>query len=436
MAQRDGTVPMRLERVPTPPPFDLTGQTRRAEMPAVPPGEVEIEETAPPSAPEPPEPAARPVVKSMGKAVDKSMSTVSGGMWRGVDSLEDLPGRTPAARTGKENPDFLPLVENSKTQEEKDTRFPGLKTGGRGKIRAVIDPMTIQLGGGKTIRLAGIEVPDADPARPGDIAISAQELLKSLASGKSAALHVSRDRVRGRSNRLGQTLAQVELEGGKDAPAQWLQGALLEKGLARVRPETDSPELVKRMLDIEARARAGRVGLWALPEYAVLSHEAAAGKIGSFQIVEGVLREVSAVRGTLYLNFGDNWRTDFSGGIEPQARTALTRAGIKPLDWKGKRVRLRGFVEERNGPYIAIDFPSQIEFPEDSREPPPETASTENTTKFKPLQGLRHIAVKPAKVKNAQEEAREKENSAASETTLSPDARPYDGTDRTLSRPP
>jgi micrococcal nuclease len=64
--------------------------------------------------------------------------------------------------------------------------------------------------------------------------------------------------------------------------------------------------------------------------------------------------------GRIYLNFADDWRSDFTISIE-QDVPALAAAGIDLKGLAGKPVRVRGWIEWRNGPMIAATHPEQLE---------------------------------------------------------------------------
>ncbi len=69
----------------------------------------------------------------------------------------------------------------------------------------------------------------------------------------------------------------------------------------------------------------------------------------------------AVVRGRVYLNFGPDWRTDFTIAIAPRDRRRFTRAGLLPGDWDGRRLRVRGWLKRYNGPMIEATHPEQIE---------------------------------------------------------------------------
>ena len=83
---------------------------------------------------------------------------------------------------------------------------------------------------------------------------------------------------------------------------------------------------------------------------------------GAFQIVRGEVRRVAPVRDYVYLNFGADWRRDFTVRIRRQELEArFARSGTDALALAGHRVEVRGFVLEAGGPLIEVSHPEQIE---------------------------------------------------------------------------
>ena len=130
---------------------------------------------------------------------------------------------------------------------------------------------------------------------------------------------------------------------------------------ARVFSVADNRALAGDMLALEGEARAAGRGLWADPYYRVLSPEKAAEALDSFQLVEGKVARVSTAHGVTYVDFGADWREDFSLTIDAQARRRFIAAGLAPDSLAGRRVRVRGWLKSRNGPSIDVTHPEQIE---------------------------------------------------------------------------
>jgi micrococcal nuclease len=81
----------------------------------------------------------------------------------------------------------------------------------------------------------------------------------------------------------------------------------------------------------------------------------------TYQLVEGVVAAVGEAGGRIYLNFAKDWRSDFTIVVEGSDAGAFRTAGMELKTLAGKSVRVRGWVEWRNGPMIAASHPEQIE---------------------------------------------------------------------------
>lgn len=252
------------------------------------------------------------------------------------------------------------LEENRPTANSaRGSAFEGLKRTGSGRVDRVIDATTITLKDGKIVRLSAIDVPGLRGAEPDDNALLAFQLIqKLLPNGTEVALYQTRDAKAGRTNRMGQTLAHLHLE--KDNI--WLQGALLSVGLARAMPTEANPQMIREMLALETKARAEKKGIWAdNSPYRLYRDTGLTGKTGTVQVVEGKVLKAASVKNNLYLNFGSDWRTDFTVRVTPETRRQLSRAGIDPMALTGKTIRARGYIEEYNGPMITLETIHHLE---------------------------------------------------------------------------
>lgn len=227
----------------------------------------------------------------------------------------------------------------------------------RWRVAAVVDGDTLELEGGRLVRLAGIEAakppPDADGERRWPLAEGATAALRDMALGRFVA-------VRGEvaTDRHGRLLAHLERDDGL-----WLQAELLTRGHARVHTRPDTRAYAAEMLAAEAAARAANRGIWRTRVYAVrpAEPEALRRDRDSFQIVEGRVLSVGKAGGEAYLNFGADWKTDVTVHIDRAALRDFAKAGIDPLSYEGRLVRVRGWVELRNGPMIEATHPEQVE---------------------------------------------------------------------------
>ncbi len=228
------------------------------------------------------------------------------------------------------------------------------------RVTAVLDGDTLELEDGRQVRLAGIEAAkpprSANPAdgRVWPLAEAATRVLSDLALDRRVLLHGPAP-----VDRHGRLLAHLVREDGL-----WLQSALLVRGTARVHTRPDARAYAAEMLAGEDAARNAGRGLWRSRVYAVRDAADAdelARDRDSFQLVEGVVLAVSKSGGETWLDFGADWRSDVTVHIGRAAMREVTRAGIDPLSYEGRRVRVRGWITLRNGPMIEITHPEQIE---------------------------------------------------------------------------
>jgi len=200
------------------------------------------------------------------------------------------------------------------------------------------------------IRLAELDAPDPELSR---------DALAEWAEGRPVRLSYAGQM----RDRYGRALAQVHVTGA-DGRETWLQARLVETGAARVLSHADNHAAARDLLVLEGHARAAGRGLWSDPAHAVRdTHpDALAQDIGSVQVVEGRVIEATQLRsGRIYLNFGADYRTDFTVMIEADDAPAFETAGLTPDALETRRIRVRGWIEDENGPMIRIDHPERIE---------------------------------------------------------------------------
>jgi endonuclease YncB( thermonuclease family) len=227
-------------------------------------------------------------------------------------------------------------------------------------VRQVLDGDTMELAqpidGATTLRLATIEAvkppldlpadtpwPLADTARAALAELTAQGCLDLALQGR----YLDRHR---------RIVAQATRDDGL-----WLQGELVRRGLARVRTAPDNRSQVGELLALEEEARRARRRLWAEAYYRVRSADESDPGVGGFRIVEGTVRRASRVENRVYVNFGDDWRSDFTVTVPTKALADFRAVGLDPLTLGGRRIRVRGVVEAIHGPAIEATHPQQIE---------------------------------------------------------------------------
>lgn len=142
---------------------------------------------------------------------------------------------------------------------------------------------------------------------------------------------------------------------------RWIQNELLSRGLARVSIAPDRTECSVELFAAEARARAAHAGIWASPVYAIRTRLNLWPDLGTFQIVQGKVLNTSKRNGRVYLNFGADWRTDFTVTVDPEDMSNFRESGVDPMSYSGQTIRVRGWVQSLNGPEIEVPNPQGIE---------------------------------------------------------------------------
>jgi endonuclease YncB( thermonuclease family) len=231
-----------------------------------------------------------------------------------------------------------------------------LEQSGSGVAAEIVDGDTLFLDNGTEVRLVGLQAPKLALGRKGfepwPLADESKAQLEELTLGKHLSLSYGGRRV----DRYGRALAHLHGDDGL-----WIQGEMLRLGMARVYTFRDNTALAGQMLELERQARAAGRGIWSHPFYAVRRHDRLKKDIGSFQLVEGRVRRVAQVRGNTYLNFGEDWRTDFTVFVDSRDRRRMEKAGHDLHALEGQVIRVRGWVKSYNGPSIRVDHWEQIE---------------------------------------------------------------------------
>lgn len=249
---------------------------------------------------------------------------------------------SPAHAEDAENPSYPTLV----TQE--DAR--PLRPGPAGRIDRAIDGKKIRLQDGRIVELAGIDIPD-------QIAPEAKDFIDTLfADGhrRDVIVYLTPTAEAGRTTRMGHDLAHLVRQDGH----VWVQGALIAEGLARAWPTPANPQLSDQMFALENQAIADQRGLWAAdsPHRLMLAIDTLDSS-GQMMVVEGTVRGAAMVRNVTYLNFGADWRSDFTVALSPDVRRDFSRRGVDVLGLQGRPVRVRGWVRSYNGPYMELEHP-------------------------------------------------------------------------------
>ena len=231
-----------------------------------------------------------------------------------------------------------------------------------GPVARVTDGRTLVLADGRTVRLAMIEVPAMPPPsasateRQAGAARASRAALAGLVAGNDIALAASG------TDRYGRVLARAYV--ARNGTWRPVEIDLVAAGQAFVSPYADNQNCAGDLIAAERRARVGKVGLWDDPYHAAREADdpaAVLAALGRFAIVEGRVVSVRESGGTIYVNFGRRWSEDFTVTISKRNERSFAEHGVVPTALAGRRVRIRGVIEERGGPWIEVVAPGQIE---------------------------------------------------------------------------
>jgi endonuclease YncB( thermonuclease family) len=231
-------------------------------------------------------------------------------MWRGLVSALGVAAllALPAAAVAEENNSASPCT---------------LEPGPVRTVTRIVDGETLVLDDGKVVRLIGALAPRARDANASPGAwppeIDTIKALSDLVLAKKIKLAFAGRR----ADRYGRALAQVFLEDrGRE---EWVQGTLLANGYARAYGLPESFGCARELLAHEAEARRKRLGAL---EQRRLSRNARGPPGRANEAAREIRagdwhrRVRSRTKGATYLNFSNDWRTDFTARIDKKVLAA------------------------------------------------------------------------------------------------------------------
>jgi len=218
-------------------------------------------------------------------------------------------------------------------------------------VADVIDGDTFRLESGESVRLLGVDTPEkGEPLF---------EEAKAFARGALCGHPVRLLRCdRQERDRYGRLLAFVE------AAALDPGFELVRQGLARtlfIPPCGMERALSYRAAEREAFRKG--LGIWALQRPRTVPHTEAYRYIGSLMTVTGRVLYVHTGPKAVHLNFGDDYRTDFTAVIFRKNLPQLLEQGLAPVSsYAGRPVEVTGVLKsyKNQGPEIIVEAPDQI----------------------------------------------------------------------------
>ena len=217
-------------------------------------------------------------------------------------------------------------------------------------LAEIVDARSLRLDDGRVLRLAGIEPFDLLRPDLGDAKPALRRRLSQLAEAAPlSALLTSSD-----TDRYGRHPAMIAASG------TLMQESLAGEGLAVAFAGGDALPCFDRVLAAEDAARRSGRGFWTGEPLPAAAPEALRPRIGLFTIFEGEVLSVGKRSTRTYLNFGTYWSEDVTVEIDARDRGAF---GGEPelAALAGRRLRVRGYLEEKAGPMMPVRSPMQLE---------------------------------------------------------------------------
>lgn len=140
------------------------------------------------------------------------------------------------------------------------------------------------------------------------------------------------------------------------------QETLLREGMVRLNPmDLPNEKYTARFRTAERDARDNQNGLWGLKAYQILDTETAEEGLYQIRTIRAQILEVSVRRDRVYLNTGDDYKTDFTITIPTRIARQFEREGMVLETLKGKTVEATGWLEYINGPSMELAKTGQLQ---------------------------------------------------------------------------
>ncbi|MDP2940398.1 MAG: thermonuclease family protein [Candidatus Omnitrophota bacterium] len=225
------------------------------------------------------------------------------------------------------------------------------------RVKQVIDGDTIILFNNQHVRYIGIDTPELRKNingvwvyEPMPFAEDAKDFNQRLVEGKLVRLEFDLEK-KDKYNRL---LAYCFVG------ETFVNAKLLEEGLSLIYTRPPNIKYVNLFVKLQKQARENKKGFWR--EVKIVPAQLADKFIGSFKTVEGKVKNTSISDKAIHLNFGKDYKNDFSAVIFKQDLTLFdTDTLVKNNFYRGKKLRITGFIKDYQGPEIIVNHPSQIE---------------------------------------------------------------------------
>lgn len=225
---------------------------------------------------------------------------------------------------------------------------------GHYRVINVIDGDTIELTGGRRVRYIGIDAPETMKRagsgwifHPEPYGVRAKERNSEMVANKDVFLEFDRET----QDRYGRWLAYVYVDD------VMVNIELVKEGLATVYTFPPNTRHYRGLLRAQKEAIYNNRAIWA--NIRSISPEKAVDNTGNFLSVKGIVSKVKMFGGRIDIYIGDS--EGLRAYIYRDNAELFVNEGIDvETHYPGKYVEVTGKVEDRRGPSMRIDNPTQI----------------------------------------------------------------------------
>jgi endonuclease YncB( thermonuclease family) len=226
-------------------------------------------------------------------------------------------------------------------------------------VKAIDDRLEFTLADGRRLRLAGLDVPDPNRGDP-TTAQAARTFASHWLLGQIVGVALASTKL----DRWGRVVGDLFAPPPGDPNAAPVSAALalLKAGDARIWPEPETAACATERRAAEQEARDKRLGLWRDPYYGLIEAtdvENLQRRDGQFTLVAGTPSRIGEGHSRYFVDFG--LHRGFTVVIPKKRAKEFERAGMAIPAMVGARVIVRGALDDRFGPKIAISGPGEIE---------------------------------------------------------------------------
>ncbi len=224
------------------------------------------------------------------------------------------------------------------------------------KVIEVVDGDTVRLSNGKILRYIGVDAPEIRIReekgflyKPQPFALEAREFNRKLVENKPVRLELDIEKM----DRYGRLLAYCFVDD------IFVNAELLKEGYAVLYTKPPNLKYQDLFVRLQKEARQQKKGLWGA--YEVISEKEAHLYINQIRTVRGKVLKTRQSKRCIFLNFGQDYKKDFTVVIFKENLKYFFERGIDPLNfYKGKIVEVTGKIREYNGLEIIVSYPAEI----------------------------------------------------------------------------